>query len=399
MSLKHEVEAELKKIEPIIRQYYKTENNISLMDGIGAVPIFFDSLYKLTNDKKFEKETQNSLDFIFAVLNKSKDNNFSVFEGLTGIAFSFHILIKSRIRREKELVETLFILDDIILEYTKNNLFSKNDMDFLHGSLGAIFYLNERVALNPKIKKSTHELYIKSCKLLNEYISYLDKLNQEKAIEKFQFGLAHGCASFISVFCKGLYNYPDCRFLKNSIIVSVNYLLKYESKKENHISFFPGKIHDNLGYNMPLSWCNGDQGIAYSLYKASKVLKDESLFQKFLQIIEKTEKRNTLEKSIYSEDDYYSGLCHGVSSIGYLHKKTFEITSDKRFYNLYNYFTKELVKRHRLTLNLIEEIELMEDNKKPNLGLLNGLTGIGLYYIDFLNPKSKPFWEGSFLLD
>jgi len=393
------VRSELYLVEETINKKSKGGDDISLMIGKGGILLFYESLYKLTNDSGHLSITQKILEDIFDIFNDPRVNiNFSFCTGLSGLAYSFHILFRTNPIRKKQLSETLLVFDKLILEHTINNIQSIDDIDFLHGSLGASFYLNERFETNPDIQKGIQEIFKKTSRLVNEHILYLDSLDHDTAIENFPFGLAHGCASLIIVLSKALNNNPTNAIIRNTLVTLTSYLLKFKNNNTNNLSVFPSNLLGKIGYQNPLSWCRGDQGLAYAIFKASESLKDSSLLREAKEIAQRTLKRDSLEKSVYSVRNCSTGFCHGISSIAYLHKKSYSYTGDSLFLGNYYSLTKELLKRKEDYCYIEDSLGLR--NKITNdITLLNGLTGIGLYYIDFLKKNDQPIWEGAFLLD
>jgi lantibiotic modifying enzyme len=378
-------------------------NNVSLFSGLSGLPIFYYMLYEYTNDKKYLKKINDILQRLFDLLNTS-DYPISYCNGLTGVAYMLNYL-NSKIILEDSIEENLIVIDDIIVDFFSKNTNSFDDLDFLHGSLGAAFYLNSRLKYNQKNEKETLFLFKKLAKIINDYLKESDKVKDVKYftndIHRTNLGLAHGIISFIIVFSKFFNNFPKEIWVKDLILACVNCIKRFESKNINDFSKYPSiAVNNNSAtYNIPLGWCYGDQAISIGLYKASHVLQDKELEKKAFELAHRNLNRDSIER-IFPLPMYDAGFCHGLVSIGYFHKKWYSYSKDKDFYNQYEKFIFQTIEFANKDIGIAGYQKYMGDNKYEDaIGFLDGVIGIGIVLIDYLLIKNDSDWDQFFLLD
>lgn len=235
----------------------------------------------------------------------------------------------------------------------------------------------------------------KRCKK-NEDIT---EINQDR--HKVNCGMAHGYVSYISILLRFLSNNRNNHKVKNALDMSLSLLLSFETENYNAFSAYPGiAINKKTAiYNIPLGWCYGDQTISMTLYKASNILKKDSLYTKALALAKRNLSRNTYDK-MFPVTLFDEAFCHGLSSVAYIHKKWHGITGDEKFYNLYELIIKDIIERGDKIDGLAGYRKIIDRNKTINsIGLLDGVIGIGIVLIDYLLKDNNTGWDSFFLLD
>ena len=387
----------------------KNNNDISLINGIGALPVYYFLKFKLTNDKEYINKIHCSLEKIIELINET-DIQFSYCNGLIGVAHMFNFIRKKNILNPESLIdieEALLIIDETIVELSLSKTNTIEDVDFLHGSFGGALYLIERYSesSDQMFKEKVIELFEKLAYIVLDDVEKTKKntslINFDENAHKTNCGLAHGHTSYIIIFSKFLDNVPENLLIKNALIASVECLLGFQSTDEKSFAQFPSIAMNKLTaqYNIPLGWCYGDQTISLGLHKASNILQNDDLKQKALDLAYATLKRDTFEK-IFPSSKYDAGFCHGLSSVAYIHKKWYSISKDKIFYKQYEKYISDILDYGDKNVGVAGYQKYMgKDGYMDSIGFLDGAIGIGIVLIDYLLEFDDAGWDKFFLLD
>lgn len=384
-------------------------NEISLFTGLGGLPIFYFLMYRLTSKCEYIDKIEKTLEKIVEIINSSEFKH-SYCDGLIGVAHMFHYIKNKEILSEQhylEIEDSLNYIDDAVASIALTSTESIVDTDFLHGSFGAAFYLNQRLAENnnEKFRKQVIKLFEKLSFIVIEDIkktnNVSDLISYDENTHKTNCGLAHGHVSHMIIFSKFLDNFPENSLVKEALLNSVECLLSFEKNSENEISQFPSiAINKLIGrYDTPLGWCYGDQSISLGLYKASNALKSERVKQKALDLAFRNLKRNTLIK-VFPSLYYDACFCHGLSSVAYINKKWYSISKDKVFYEEYEKYIGRIIEYCDNNKGVAEyEKSTRKVRNSDAIGLLDGNIGIGIVLIDYLLESDDTGWDNFFLLD
>lgn len=399
------IEEAISNIEKEIDQGLTENSSISLFTGTGGFSLFYHLLYEQTGDEKYKAKFDNAIDNLYDRLN-DENYSYTYCDGLIGVAYLLNFYQKNDLLESEEVEDALLFFDDLILtralrslEARKQGVTELDDgnyyLDFLHGTLGAMYYLNSRSEFNHELRLSLNELF----EGIGHFI--LEDMEKKATMETpFNCGLAHGVVSYMMVYSKFLELNPKHELATKLLRKCSGRLLAYRTKDSNSIAQFPSIVHNEskINYKVPLGWCYGDQTATLVLHKVGKLLNDETVMSEALEIAIKTTARNTVVKASRSEMTD-AGFCHGMSSIAYLHKRWFQISGDERFLEQYQYFLNEVLKRgtHENCLSGFKKYMGREDGFKNAEGLLDGSSGIGVFLIDSLY-ESTLNWDELFLI-
>jgi hypothetical protein len=385
-------------------------NDISLCNGIGALPIFYYLQFRLTNNKEYVEKIHSLITKIIEIINEN-EVPLSYCNGLVGVAHVFNYIRKQDVLNHEALIDiedALLTIDESVVDYYISQTKTIDDVDFLHGSFGAAFYLIERLPDNPDIVFKNKIIQLFEI-LSNIVLGDIKKTNSVSNIvdcnehtHKTNCGLAHGHISYMIIFSKFLEKIPENILVNEVLQKSVECLLQFENSNDRGLSQFPGIAVNKLtaNYSTTLGWCYGDQTISLGLHIVSGVLKDEKIKEQALSLAYRNLGRNTFDTIFSSPDKYDACFCHGLSSVAYIHKKWYSISKDDNFYKEYE--------------KLILDVLSFGDNKNgiagyqkylgdgtymDSIGLLDGAIGIGIVLIDYLLEFDDCGWDNFFLLD
>lgn len=361
--------------------------------------------FKLTNDVLYLEKTKKVVNELFDRLNTTYLDMSYEF-GMVGLAYMLELLRENGFLKDYELNANLEVLDDIIIEYALTPIKSYEEIDFLHGRLGAAHYLLKRHSTNKKIGRDINKLFTNIAEVVEQDIYETEKVKSLETFDsnthKTNCGLAHGHVSCIIIFSHYLKKFPEDDFVKSVLIKSVTCLLNFmnDENYDSSLATFPAIAVNKkeADYRVPLGWCYGDQTGSLGLYRASVILKDKSLEVLAKDIAIRTLSRNTLEKALSSSSD--ACFCHGASGLSYLHKKWYQLIGDIRFHSLHKEFLFEVIKKgnHKNGIGGYRKF-LGKDEYENSIGLLDGIIGIGIVLIDSQIKEYTFEWDELFLLN
>ncbi|MET0943957.1 MAG: lanthionine synthetase LanC family protein, partial [Flavobacterium sp.] len=307
-----------------------------------------------------------------------------------------------------DIEDALLAIDDNVAAYYIEQTKSIADIDFLHGAFGAAFYLVERLSDNKdfSFQEKVIKLFELLCNIILYEIKETDKVKELRDITEethvTNCGLAHGHISYILILSKFLEHFPKNELVRETLTKSVQCVLEFESTNANDLSQFPSIAVNakTANYTTSLGWCYGDQTISLGLYKAAGILKDASLKEKALHLAYINLARNTTDKMFSSRDNYDACLCHGLTSVAYIHKKWYSISKDEKFFNEYERLAEDVLKFGENKKGIGGYQKRLGDGKlEDSVGLLDGIIGIGMFFIDYLLEFDDCGWDNLFLLD
>ena len=102
----------------------------------------------------------------------------------------------------------------------------------------------------------------------------------------YNLSLSHGMASIVAILSKILARGINKEKTEKLLRGVINYILSNQFDIKNSLSYFPNSIslEGDKGPQSRLAWCYGDLGVSLALWNASKVLADNQLEQKVIEI-------------------------------------------------------------------------------------------------------------------
>jgi lantibiotic biosynthesis protein len=376
----------ISKIEEKIFNSIINENRIGLLDGLSGIALFYSYLNQAFENEDYQEKLLVLIDKTNNLIS-DKINKSSLCSGLSGYGW---MLLKLK-SKDIEIDEEYFKNIDTILLDDFKDLSHKNNYDFLHGSMGITLYFIERNKsnrndfLNTLLNDFSKDLINKISSNLKDVITKDSALNQGKI---YYFGIAHGISGIINFLTYLAENFKELKFdIKDSLKICIDFLKDY--KKYDFVSkqFYPNVflLNTKTTASCRLGWCQGDLGIANSLYNAGLFLNDNSLQKEAIELVEYT-KNISFEESMAKD----IGICHG--SVGiliqyFLASVKFKIDySDKIEY----WYTK--VKEQ--TNNFEDFLAHKGDgNYYDDVSILNGASGLGLVLMTIENKISMDWLD------
>ncbi|MFC2101111.1 lanthionine synthetase C family protein [Bacteroidota bacterium] len=369
-------------------------DDIGLFTGKSGVVLFYYYLFLYTNDEKYLDKCLHYLEITLESLNNG-GINASFCSGLSGLMYLLDILNKSKLVDISGSEEIKIIEDYVRNEFMR--MLAQKDFDFLHGSCGIAWVYLQNYELN--IDLISH--YVKSLKKSAEEIDsdriawVTNNSENNKTKKRINLGLAHGISGIIITLSRIVMLETDSKTAAELLRKSVDFLLS-ERLNNNFISVFPAYsgIYDKP-QNSRLAWCYGDPGNMITLWHAGKALNDEKLTAYSIETGINSLKRDNADKA-YIKD---TGLCHGAVGLTSIYYRFYLHTRDPRFYDA----SKTWLDYTLINGNYADGFAGFKKYYNNSLckmdsALLNGISGVGLTLLTFLNTEIKPDWDTCFML-
>ncbi len=376
-------------IELIYKNLKKlTSRGYGILDG-GMGVAFFYYYYGLLNNTNLKIVIEEEIERSFNTLQTFPPHS-TFASGYAGFLYGLNLF--NKLSGEKyELDETsLQVLTRHIDHQLKNDI-SNNYYDYLHGYTGiGLYYLSS----NNLIQVSN---IIETLHKTKEIISpgnYGWASLDAKKNRIYNLGLSHGISGIVGFLTQSLKADVDSELSKDLLEGAINYLIS--TKKDNELSLFP--YYSNTTYDTRLAWCYGDLGIAVSIMSAAKVCNHKEWEKIAVEIAKHCAKRLNTETTGVVD----SCFCHGSAGLQYIFERFYLVTKEPIFAEAMEFWSTK-------TLTFLSyqhgEIEIKtwygsnENWVHNQAGILEGMTGIGLSLMHYLQPKIKPIWQESLLID
>ncbi|MCD6020035.1 MAG: Lanthionine synthetase family protein [Bacteroidetes bacterium] len=383
-----------KKVNEIYSVISNKKNKRYSLLGDGAGELLF--LYHYAKYKKdnrsrevFEQRLEHFL------LNFQNTEAFSLCNGLMGNVWLLQYFINEGIIDDL-LLDIKEDLNHKFIELSEylNNL---NDYDYLHGLLGVVYCsAYTEVIVQSNIQQALIK-FITTLKKDGDFYYVTDWMNfaskENTYDEVINLGLAHGLPSVVSVLSK----------LKNNkeylpyVIGIINLILK-SKKSSNNECLFGSVLYDRklLNKNSRLAWCYGDLGIACMFWNAGIAfnIKDWEL-EAIDIILHSCNRRDLIETSVSD-----AGICHGTAGIAHIFHRFYLRTKNEKINDAANYWFNETIKMAKFEDGVAGYKSWQNKQGWVNeIGLLEGITGIGLVLLDLLSDDETNLdWDSCLLI-
>lgn len=368
-----------------------------LLSGLAGETIFFAYLYLHSKEDKYKEKARSLVDDLLKKFEEDKIG-LAHCSGISGIAWSINHLIDLKIIEADSRI-MFFDINQYILKFAKRDL-SFGNWDFLHGALGVVAYIIDL----PYYKDYQNELEGLIQLLYEQGEKPSEKTIRWKAFnvtpekeKEYSYGLSHGAPSILAIvikcYKKGIHRKLSkkiARFILNDMLLEV-----FENKKE---CYFPGVINSKgERSNTRLSWCYGDLSIAIILFQFSETFKDKKTLKLANEVA-----LHTTNRPIYTPSITDAGICHGAIGNAYMFSILYQKTKNKIFITVANKWLERGLEmgNHKTGLAGFRILtnKLGQSSFETETGILEGISGIGLCLIHFINPELRSDWNKFLLL-
>ena len=402
--IEYEVSVSLSRFDEIILECL-TRESYGLLYGLGGCSIYFSNRFFLNKEIKYQNYSIEILDRIIAWTNLNMiPNDISLGVPISASCWLVDQFIKQDFLDQEEKINSSLIVDliskSVPIQEVKNN-----NHDLFYGFIGRAIILieNDKEANQPHIDNIIETLKINMIKGKNGiYWNTPDPFYPSPVLEKtINLGIPHGSCGIILFLLKCCDVYNLHKELKPLLEGSISWLIDRLEKENNKLLYSYSSTPSGTG---KLGWCYGDQAIALTLLRYYETFNCEKAKAKAYELIEQAASKPMEQTGVqfYPKYGYYDmRVCHGTSSVAYMWQKMYHITKDENIKALADKWINITLDNLEIFLPQLDKIaELEKDNEMidTSMGFLNGLSGVGLALISFLNPKLSD-WDKLLLLD
>ncbi len=403
--LKKRISNALLKIDSEVEARTHLERS-DLLDGLGGISMYHLNRFHLTRDAKHEEKALGLLDRVLVEIGQQQLPSF-ISLGIPTAAPCW--LIDQFIQREfldlEERTNTKPIIEYII-EQTQNYELANNFHDLFYGFIGKGILLLENQKEDNKSYIHTLIDIIRSNSIRTENGSYWNTPSTFFPSDDFQktinYGIPHGTCGIILFLLKCADVYHLNSQLRELLRSSIDWLIYQLDKENNNLKYSYSPLEASA--TGKLGWCYGDQTLAFTLLRYYETYNYPRALAKAWELIRQSSIKPIDQTGLkfYSKYGYYDmRVCHGTSSVAYMWKRMFDITRDYRLEDLANKWVTLTLDNLDIFLPQLEIISSLEKDNEAidfSMGFINGLSGVGLVLMSFVDPKLSD-WDKLLLLD
>ncbi|RAJ80331.1 lanthionine synthetase-like protein [Chitinophaga dinghuensis] len=393
----------LEDISTELTQFAAEGEYPGLLGGYSGTALFFANYYQLTGK-------ESHLDLTYTVIQRSLDaiSTMSLSgghcSGLSGIAWHFLHLAEMGYIDPVDLDETFGDLDTTLAKFMQDEI-QIDKMDFLHQGLGVALYFLARLP-SPAARQQLEQLVAALAQHAHKMpagIAWRDQFStmslENEDRNMFNLGLAHGNPAIISVLSR-IYEKGIAQDIIPGLIgPAVDWLLTTrKATSAPGTSLFPVLIDDNGetagDVNSRLGWCYGDLGIAQALLDAGERMQKSDWLHYSAEMFTQIATTRDIKNGAVHD----ACLCHGSAGIALMMQQAGIRLQDNRLLQNAAYWYQTVASQNTWTDGPAGYKFYHYPNYVSSHNVLEGISGIGLSLIHFLEPDIKPTWASAMLI-
>lgn len=401
--MKQDIALMLEKISKELDQYTNaSDNHAGLLGGYTGCALFYAYYYQHTSAKEhFNKSLEIIEKSIMALAQQSMNGSFC--SGIAGISWCIDHLIGMGFI-EAEDVEDVFVdIDKIVGDFLDESI-REGKNDFLHEGVGTALYFLRRPHTIARGYLERLVTYLEdTAHTLPTGISWKDNFSSQsekhKDADLYNLGLAHGVPAIIAILAR-IHEYGVARETTARLIDdSIKWLLSTQrTNGDKGVSLFPvqtdaqnnpvGVAHSRLG------WCYGDLGIATMLLGVSNRLSRKDYKDAAMHIFHEISlHRNRKNGAVHD-----ACICHGSAGIAHILQQAGLATREPVIMEAAEQWLQTTLQMNTWADGPAGYKFYHHPEYLNSHNVLEGIAGIGLSLISFLDPKIKPEWNESLLI-
>lgn len=299
------------EITDIIENKYNIFTAMGVSNGLAGASLFF--YYKNFYDG-WDGNIDKSVSFLEKAIDGLNENykGLSIIQDIMEIGKLISFYVEKGILSHDEVFFYFEKFDIILLSLLEEEIKNKN-INALTGAISFGYYFLDTQQQNIKVYKIIEKIYkIVKYKIIREddCIYWRSEIKREGK-NLVELNITHGNAGVINflieIYKNGIIYNKD---IVNEINLSIEMLLK--CKKSKGVNLFPFDKERIMNDNFSLNLIYGDIGIAYVIYKAGVLLKNENFIEKGIEILINAAKYR--DNSNYILDVNLNYGCLGLSS-------------------------------------------------------------------------------------
>ncbi|WP_143307140.1 lanthionine synthetase C family protein [Chitinophaga vietnamensis] len=324
--------------------------------------------------------------------------------GIAGIAWTLQHLVRMGFMEEDDMVDAFEEIDTAIAGFMDTEL-AEGRNDFLHQGVGVALYFLERLPNEHAAKQlSRFVQYLKASAVETPYgIAWKDQFSRssQEDLENdyYNLGLAHGIPAIIAILARIYESGIETETTRYLVENSVRWVLSthntdvsgYQSRYPVLINANHQAVHEK---HSRLGWCYGDLGIATSLWYTGARLQRPDYQQAAMDVFHHVVQYRDEENGNIKD----ACLCHGSAGVAHILHRVGAASGDAQV-------QQGALKWLQTTLQFNHHPEgpagyryFQHPDYIDSYNLLEGITGIGLALLAFLDTNNSPDWDASLLM-
>lgn len=402
MDYKDDMTAVLENISRELDDFTANDNNAGLLGGYTGCALFYAYYYQHTSrDEHLEKAlfvVQKSIEALSEL-----PLNGSFCGGVAGVAWCIQHLAQMGYIEDDEVEDAFGEIDLMVAAFMEESL-SAGKNDFLHEGVGtALYFLERPAAVATPVLERLVDYLEKSAHRFPTGITWKDVFSsqseQYQHRDLYNLGLAHGVPAIIAIlgrlYEKGIAREKVRRLMEGSISWLMSHKKSHGGGGESLYPVLADASGEAVGdKHSRLGWCYGDLGIAVALLGAGKRLQRADYNEAALTILHDIARhRDTRNGAVHD-----ACICHGSAGIAHILQQAAIATGDP-------VLEKAAEKWLQTTLSMNTWKDGPAGYKfyhhpdyHNSYNVLEGIAGVGLSVLGFLQPDITPGWNNSLLI-
>lgn len=402
MDYKDDINAVLENISRELDDFTANDNNAGLLGGYTGCALFYAYYYQLTS-------RDEHLDKVLFIIQKSiqalseQPLNGSFCSGVAGVAWCVQHLTQMGFIEEDDVEDAFGEIDLMVAAFMEESMLAGKN-DFLHEGLGtALYFLERPLSVAKPILERLVGYLEQSAHRFPAGITWKDMFSSQSEQypnkDLYNLGLAHGVPAIIAIlgriYEKGIARDRVLPLLEGGI----SWLM---SNKKSHggggESWYPvlteasgvtvGDAHSRLG------WCYGDLGIASALLGVGKRLQRADYNEAALVILrDVAEHRDAKNGAVHD-----ACICHGSAGIAHILQQAAIDTGDPVLEKAAENWLQTTLSMNTWKDGPAGYKFFHHPGYYDSYNVLEGIAGVGLSILGFLQPEVKPGWNNSLLI-
>ena len=393
----------LQQICKELDSYIANDSNTGLLGGYTGCALFYAYYYQLTGKEEHLYKIHDVIGKCLQALSEEPMNG-SHCSGIAGVSWCIQHLTSLGFIEAGDREEVFSDIDMLVGDFMETELKNGRN-DFLHQGLGTALYFLERMPSDnarKQLERMVQHLHASAITLpggvaWKDHFSGSSQQHQDQDL--FNLGLAHGVPAIIAVLArcheKGIT--PE---LVTPLIESSMQWLKGTQNTAGlpGQSMYPvmmnaankpmGEIHSRLG------WCYGDLGIAATLQGTGRRLQksgyQDDAFRVFHHI---ATHRNAKNGAVHD-----ACLCHGSAGIAHILQQAGLAANDTQLLGAAREWLEITLKMNAWPDGPAGYKFYHHPHYINSHNILEGIAGIGLSLISFVDTRINPAWGECLLI-
>jgi len=373
----------------------QSTKNDSFFKGKLGLAFYYYHLYKATEQPDLKLEAESLLEQVMSDINAHNPGLIGPVLSIGGAGLGYAVHFMHREGFLEPASGIVFHELDRYLFNTAASLIAEDNIDFLHGALGIVYYFAEKQHTQPDTRHYLDALVEKICRKAVEeesgcwFRTSLMKMDERQMVN---FSLAHGMCGILLVLLSAYENSGCKELIAKTVNEGIRFILKHKMDVDfaNHeYSFFPfivGPDDKEISALNRMAWCYGDLNEVLLFYRAGRLFNDDNLIRMADLIgMQCTMRRDALSTLVTGSDFYY-----GTAGLAQFCRTLYRETQHNTYKEVYEYWIER-------TILLLDDELANGTYAGREHEYLEGLIGVAFVLLSYVS-ETELNWSKALLL-